>query len=133
MTLTKAPQTKAGPLLFEPSPRWVCATVRDITVADSKRVLLLWEEDKVISVYLFPREDVRTDLLSPSENPLPEAHHGLASYWTLELDGQALENAAWAYTAAPPPERAACGLCSVRMESDGCLVRGRGAGHRAPA
>jgi uncharacterized protein (DUF427 family) len=104
MTLTKAPQTKATPLLFEQSPRWVRAKVGDITVADSRRVLLLWEEDKVLPVYLFPREDVRTDLLRPSENPLPETHHGLASYWTLEIDGQLTENAAWTYAAAPPPE-----------------------------
>jgi uncharacterized protein (DUF427 family) len=104
MTLTKAPQTKAAPLLFEQSPRWVRAKVGDITVADSRRVLLVWEEDKVLPVYLFPREDVRTDLLRPSENPLPETHHGLASYWTLEIDGQLTENAAWTYAAAPPPE-----------------------------
>ncbi len=35
---------------------------------------MLWEEDKVIPVYLFPREDVRTDLLRPSEKTPPEAH-----------------------------------------------------------
>ena len=104
MTLTKAPQAKAGPLLFERSPRWVRTEVDGVTVADSRRVLLLWEEDKVIPVYLFPREDVRTDLLRPSESPLPEAHHGLASYWTLEVDGRRAENAAWIYSAAPPPE-----------------------------
>ncbi len=104
MSLTKAPQTKAGPLLFEQSPRWVRAKVGDITVADRRRVLLLWEEDKVLPVCLFPREDVRADLLRPSENPLPEAHHWLASYWTLKQNGRIAENAAWTYSAAPPPE-----------------------------
>ncbi len=104
MTLTKAPQTRSGPLLFEPSPRWVRAEMGSVVIADSKRVLLLWEKDKVIPVYLFPREDVRTDLLQPSENPLPEAHHGLASYWTLQVNGRTAENAAWIYSAAPPPE-----------------------------
>ncbi len=87
-------RVKAGPLVFEPSPRWVRAKIGDITVADSKRVLLLWEEGKVLPVYLFPLDDVRTELLRPSENPLPEAHHGLASYWTLEVDGRVAENAA---------------------------------------
>ena len=57
-----------------------------------------------LPVYLFSREDVRTDLLRPSENPLPAAHHGLASYFTLEVDGRVAENAAWTYSAAPPPE-----------------------------
>ena len=96
-------RTKAGPLVFEPSPRWVRAEVGDITVVNSKRVLLIWEEGKVLPVYLFPRDDVRADLLKPSERPLPEAHHGLASYWTLEVNGQVKENAAWSYSAAPPP------------------------------
>lgn len=48
----------------------------------------------MLPVYLFPLDDVRTELLRPSENPLPEAHHGLASYWTLEVDGRVAENAA---------------------------------------
>src|SRR5919202_295360 len=104
MLPTGKTQVKAGPLIFEPSPRWVRAEVGDVTVADSKRVLMLWEEGKVLPVYLFPRDDVRTDLLRPSERPMPEAHHGLASYWTLEVDGQTTENAAWTYSAAPPPE-----------------------------
>ncbi len=56
----------------------------------------------MLPVYLFPREDVRTDLLCSSENPLPEAQHGLASYFTLEIDGRVAENAAWTYR---PPHR----------------------------
>ena len=35
------PQIKIGPFVFESSPRWVGAEVGDVTVADSKRVLLL--------------------------------------------------------------------------------------------
>lgn len=101
MTPASISQIKAGPLIFEESPRWVRARVGDATVADSQRVLLLWEEEKVLPVYLFPREDVRTDLLRPSENPIPEAHHGLASYFTLEVDGRVAENAAWSYSVAP--------------------------------
>jgi uncharacterized protein (DUF427 family) len=97
-------RVKAGPLVFESSPRWVRARIGDVTVVDSKQVLLLWEEGETLPVYLFPREDVRTDLLRPSENPLPEAYHGLASYFTLEVDGRVTENTAWSYSAAPPPE-----------------------------
>jgi uncharacterized protein (DUF427 family) len=97
-------RVKAGPLVFESSPRWVRARIGDVTVVDSKQVLLLWEEGKTLPVYLFPREDVRTELLRPSENPLPEAYHELASYFTLEVDGRVAENTAWSYSAAPPPE-----------------------------
>lgn len=104
MTAAGTSQTQAGPLVFEPSPRWIRASIGDTTIVDSKGALLLWEEDKVLPVYLFPREDVRTDLLHPSENPILEAHHGLATYWTLEVDGQEAENAAWSYSDAPGPE-----------------------------
>ncbi len=70
-------------------------------VADSKRVLLLWQKGKVLPVYFFPREDVRVDLLRPSKHPLPEDYHELASYWALELDGRVIENAAWTYSSVP--------------------------------
>jgi uncharacterized protein (DUF427 family) len=97
-------QIEAGPLIFEESPRWVRAEAGGVTVADSKKPLLLWEVGKVLPVYLFPRDDVRADLLRPSENPIPEAHHGLASYFTLEVDGRVAENGAWSYSSVPGPE-----------------------------
>jgi uncharacterized protein (DUF427 family) len=50
---------------FEPSPRWVRAVLNGTTVADSRRVMLLWEPGR-LPVYCFPREDVRMDLLPAS-------------------------------------------------------------------
>jgi uncharacterized protein (DUF427 family) len=102
-TPAATPQMKIGPLVLESSPRWIRAKIADVTVADSKRVLLLWQEGKVLPVYFFPRDDVRTDLLRPSEYPLPEDYHELASYWALDLDGQVIENAAWTYPTVAPP------------------------------
>jgi uncharacterized protein (DUF427 family) len=96
-TPAATPRIRIGPLVLEPTPRWIRAEVGDVTMVDSKRVLLLWQEGKVLPVYFFPRADVRTDLLRPSEHPLPEDHHEFASYWRLELDGRAIENAAWTY------------------------------------
>lgn len=100
-------QTRAGPFVFEPSPRWIRGRIGDTNIVDSKKALLLWEDGKVLPVYIFPREDVRMDLLRPSDRPLSDAHHGLASYWTLEIDGREVENAAWTYSSAPSPEGAA--------------------------
>jgi uncharacterized protein (DUF427 family) len=102
-TPAATPQMKIGPLVLESSPRWIRAKIAGVTVADSKRVLLLWQEGKVLPVYFFPRDDVRTDLLRPSEYPLPEDYHELASYWALDLDGQVIENAAWTYPTVAPP------------------------------
>lgn len=62
MALTKQPPLKAGPLIFEESPRRVRAVAGGITLADSERAFLLWEEGKTLPVYFFPDEDVRTDL-----------------------------------------------------------------------
>lgn len=89
--------TRTGPLTYEASPRWVRARVGDVTVADSTQTVLLWEQGKALPVYLFPRDDVRTDLLRPSQNPLPEAHHGLASLFDLDTGGRSSPNAAWTY------------------------------------
>ena len=50
---------------FEPSPRWVRAVRDGTTVADSRRVMLLWEPGR-LPVYCFPREDVRRELLPAS-------------------------------------------------------------------
>lgn len=78
--MTQKSWVKAGPLVFEQSLRRVRVEIGGIAVADRTRVLWLWEEGKVLPLYLFPSDDARTDLLRPSEHPLPEAHHGLASY-----------------------------------------------------
>lgn len=88
---------RAGPLTFEPSPRWVRARVGDVTVADSRAPLLLWEAGKALPVYLFPADDVRTDLLQQGDPASDDAHHGLATFHDLVLDGSRTSRAAWRY------------------------------------
>ena len=55
-------------------------------MADSRLILLLWQEGKVLPVYFFPCDGVRTDLSA------------------LELDGRVIENAAWTHSTIPPAE-----------------------------
>ena len=50
----------------EPSPRWVRVVFNGVTIADSKRVQLLRETNHR-PVYYFPQEDVRMDLLEPTD------------------------------------------------------------------
>jgi uncharacterized protein (DUF427 family) len=54
-----------------PTPRWVRVRAGDLTVADSRRALLLaWYGPGRLPTYLFPADDVRTELLAPSEAPV---------------------------------------------------------------
>ncbi|MGD3108435.1 MULTISPECIES: DUF427 domain-containing protein [unclassified Streptomyces] len=68
-------------------------------LADSRRPLLLRETGYPVRYYL-PPEDVRTDLLTPSQTHTVCPFKGTASYWSL-ADGP--EDVAWAY---PEPHAA---------------------------
>src|SRR4051812_35851844 len=83
-------QQRAGPVIWEESPRWVRARAAGETVADSKHPPLAWEEGKVVAVSLFPREAVRTGLV-------PEGGGDGARRYFI-LGGR--ERAAWSYPGA---------------------------------
>ena len=65
-------------------------------VADSARALVMREGDYPL-VHYFPRDDVRMDLLTPTEHATHCPYKGDASYWTLEAGGRTAENAVWSY------------------------------------
>jgi uncharacterized protein (DUF427 family) len=91
-------------LRVEPSPRRVRAVVSNVAVADSTRVLLLLEKGH-LPVYYFPPEDVRTDLLEPTDHHTRCPYKGEASYWTVRVGDREAANAVWSYL-DPLPERA---------------------------
>jgi uncharacterized protein (DUF427 family) len=74
------------------SSRHVRVEVEGAVVADSDDPYLLFEPPVPVRYYL-PREDVRTDLLRPSEKRTVCAYKGHASYWSME--GQ--DDVAWGY------------------------------------
>jgi uncharacterized protein (DUF427 family) len=84
---------KAHTLYFEECPKRVRAIFNGETVADSRRVKLLHETGH-LPVYYFPEEDLRQDLLKPSDHTTHCPFKGDASYYSLK-DGP--ENAAWSY------------------------------------
>ncbi|WP_040784485.1 DUF427 domain-containing protein [Rhodococcus ruber] len=55
--------------LYEPSERRIRGTWAGHTVIDTVRALLVWPPGHPVPFYLFPRDDVRTDLLSPALVP----------------------------------------------------------------
>jgi uncharacterized protein (DUF427 family) len=90
-----------GGITFEPTDRWVRAKIGRTFVADSKRALLLWESGMPVPTYVFPAEDVRTDLFLPTAEPLARRRL-LASHWyDMEVDERRLERLAWRYDDGP--------------------------------
>tara|TARA_B100000809_G_scaffold169988_1_gene167352 strand:+ start:56 stop:862 length:807 start_codon:yes stop_codon:yes gene_type:complete len=82
---------------IEPSARWLRVMHNGVYIADSKRTVLLHETGHV-PVYYFPKEDVRMDLMEPTDNVTQCPYKGDAEYWTLKVgDAAAEENALWSY------------------------------------
>jgi uncharacterized protein (DUF427 family) len=78
---------------FEASPRWVRTLLGGTTVADSRRMKLLWEPRR-LPVYAFPRADVRMDLLTQSGERTDDKK-GATTLWTVRAGDRVAEHAAW--------------------------------------
>lgn len=76
---------------FEPSERWVRVELDGAYVADSRRVLLVWERQH-IPLYYFPRADVRRDWLEPAGEEPDEAGK---VYWDVKVGDRVIKKAAW--------------------------------------
>jgi len=83
---------------FEPCVKRVRVVFGGETLADTTAVRLL-HETRHLPVYYFPREDVRMDLLTPTEHRSHCPFKGEASYWTVAAGGRSAENAVWGYAA----------------------------------
>jgi uncharacterized protein (DUF427 family) len=78
------------------SSRRVVVVIGDTTVADSTNSVMLFETFLPTRYYL-PREDVRMDLLEPTDTQTACAYKGFASYWSANIDGEVLRDVAWSY------------------------------------
>jgi uncharacterized protein (DUF427 family) len=83
------------------SARHVRVELDGEVLADSRAPFLLFET-KLPTRYYLPREDVRTDLLAPTDTHTRCPYKGVASYWSAELGGQVHADIAWTY---PDPIR----------------------------
>lgn len=81
---------------MEPIAKRVRAFVGGIAVADSSRVMMMFETAR-LPVYYFPIEDVRMELLVASPKVVKSAVKGTATYYSIAVDGRTVENAAWRY------------------------------------
>ena len=87
---------KKGLIYFEDSPRRIRAVLGGETVVDSRHAKLLHEHG-LLPIYYFPQEEVRMDLLVPSEKHTHCPYKGDASYWSVRAGGQVAEDAVWSY------------------------------------
>jgi uncharacterized protein (DUF427 family) len=100
--------TPADGVRWEPSPRHVRALFNGETVADSRRVRLLLEP-RHLPIFYFPLEDVRLDLLEPTDYHTFSPLKGEAAYWSIRVGDQIAENAAWSYPHPPADGPAVAG------------------------
>lgn len=85
-----------------PSSRHVRVEVDGTTVADTTRPLLLFETSLPARYYI-PREDVREELLTPTDTHTRCPYKGIASYYSVEIDGEVHPDVVWYYP-EPLPE-----------------------------
>ncbi len=87
-----------------PAALHVEITLNGEKLAVSDRPVLL-DETGLPTRYYLPREDVRMELLSPTDLHTTCPFKGQASYWSVKADGQVHDNLVWSYE-TPIPEAA---------------------------
>ena len=90
-------------LLLHDFPRRVRAVFAEETVLDTERGALL-HETALLPVLYVPLQDVRRDLLTPTDLSTRCPFKGDASYWSVRVGDRVAENAVWGYP--DPLERA---------------------------
>lgn len=94
-----------GLIYLEDFPRRVRAVFAGETVIDSRHAKLLHEHG-ILPVLYFPEDEVRTDLLEPSDKRTDCPWKGEASYSSLRVGDRVAEDAVWTYAEpnddAPP-------------------------------
>ena len=107
-----------------PSSRPVQVTLGGVEVARSTRAHFLFETGLPVRYYL-PREDVRMDLLTPSERRTQCPYKGTASYYSAEIDGTRYDDIVWTYTdPVAESERIRGLLCFFNEKVDALHVDG---------
>ena len=81
---------------IERCPRRIRVKFGKILMADSTNVLVVLETDQV-PVYYFPRGDILSKNLRPSDLTTYCPFKGTASYWSVNTSGTYAENAVWSY------------------------------------
>jgi uncharacterized protein (DUF427 family) len=90
------PPSPGQALYLEPTPKRIRVVVGGETIADSRRAMILHESGHQ-PVYYFRPEDVREDVLEPSDRHTRCPKKGQASYYTIRTAERVVEAGAWYY------------------------------------
>lgn len=100
------------------STRHVKVEVDGVSVADSVRPYVLFETGLPARYYI-PAEDVETQYLTPTDSTSRCPYKGLASYWSVQTNGEIHEDIVWAYPEALPESHRLPGtLCFYNEKVD---------------
>jgi uncharacterized protein (DUF427 family) len=106
-TFNFEPPPPGRTLYLEPTPKRLRVEVGGVTIADSRRAMMLHESGQQ-PIYYFPPEDVRADVLEDSDRHTHCPKKGDASYYTIRAGGEVVKDGAWYYPdplpGAPPIE-----------------------------
>jgi uncharacterized protein (DUF427 family) len=101
------PPAPGKALYLEPTPKRIRVEVGGEVIADSRRAMML-HESGLQPIYYFPPEDVRSDYFEPTDRHTHCPKKGDASYYTIRVGDEVVENGAWYYPdplpGAPPIE-----------------------------
>jgi uncharacterized protein (DUF427 family) len=104
-TFNFEPPPPGRALYLEPTPKRIRVVVGGETIADSRHAMLLHESGHQ-PVYYFPAQDVRNDVLEPSDRQTHCPKKGDASFYTIRAGEKVVEAGAWYYPdpipGAPP-------------------------------
>ena len=83
---------------LEPVAGVVEVKVGETTIARSERAVTLLET-RHHPVWYMPLEDIHTQMITPTQTSTYCPFKGHASYWSVNVDNQTIEDAIWAYMA----------------------------------
>jgi uncharacterized protein (DUF427 family) len=106
-----------------PSSRHIEVKINGVTVADSTKPTLLFETGLPTRHYL-PLTDVRMDLLRDSDTTTQCPYKGEANYYSIELDGELIEDIVWFYRYPVEESSRIAGMVSFYNEKVDIYVDG---------
>lgn len=106
-----------------PSSRHVKIEIDGTLVADTHRPVLLFETGLPTRYYI-PREDVRLDLLEPTDHNTGCPYKGTAEYWSWQGGPGVPSNIVWSYAEPLPAVAVIKGLLALYNEAVDIIVDG---------
>jgi uncharacterized protein (DUF427 family) len=115
--------TQGHRITVTPADLHVEVSVKGVKIAESDRPVLL-EETGLPTRYYLLREHVRADLLRATNSETTCPFKGQASYWSVELDDEVLDDIVWSYESPIPQAEGVAGLLCFYNERVDLVVDG---------